>query len=646
VAGLAECQEKLGTGFVHAHPDTFTGRCEAPLPFWYQIHKLMAGLLDVHRYCGNQQALDVAQKLGDWACAAAEKFTESQFQAMLIVEHGGINEALANLYARTGDQKYLRLSLRFNHAAVLGPAMKHIDALDGLHANTQFPKFIGAGRQYELTGDESLKTAPLFFWQSVVHERTYCIGGNSDAEIFTPKKTLSQALGPATCETCNTYNMLRLTRRLFAWEPKAEYADFYERALWNHILASQNPETGMMCYYVPLKTGCAKGRLNPTGFSAPEDSFWCCVGTGIESHAKHGDSIYFHDRSKSLYVNLFIASELTWGERGLKLRQETRFPETDTSRLVFTCQRPLELTLNLRHPYWATAGIEIVVNGRKQPIESRPSSFVALTRRWQSGDTVDIRMPMGLRTEGFRDNPSRVAVLYGPLVLCSTIDPQAFCPAIVSEIRRIPSGIEPAGHSLCFRGSPAIFRGVEQRPGDPVTLIPFYRQYEEPYIVYWDVLSKAQWQKRQDNHRAETERQKAWAARTVDVVSIGDAQSEQAHGLKGEKSAFGPSPNGFFRHAVDGGWFTYEMKPAGLQPLELLCTYWGSDSGNRRFDILVDGAKLATQTLQDNRPGQLFTVSYVIPVEWTRGKDRMTIRFQAHPGNFAGGVFGCRLVKN
>jgi hypothetical protein len=645
VAGLAECQEKLGTGFVHAHPDTFTSRREAPLPFWYQIHKVMAGLLDVHRYCGNQQALDVARRLGDWACAAAEEFTEAQFQAMLTVEHGGINEALANLYARTGDPKYLRLSLRFNHAAVLGPAMKQMDALDGLHANTQFPKFIGAGRQYEFTGDESLRTAPLFFWQSVVHERSYCIGGNSDAEIFTPKKALSQALGPATCETCNTYNMLRLTRRLFAWEPRAEYADFYERALWNHILASQNPETGMMCYYVPLKTGCAKGRLNPTGFSTPEDSFWCCVGTGIESHAKHGDSIYFHDGGKSLYVNLFIASELTWGELGLKLRQETRFPETDASRLVFTCQKPLELTLNLRHPYWATAGIDIAVNGRKQPIRSRPSSFVALTRRWQSGDTVDIRMPMGLRTEGFRDNPSRLAVLYGPLVLCSTVDPQELRPAIVSEIQRIPSGIEPAGQPLCFKGSPAIFRGVEPGPGHPVTLVPFYRQYKEPYIVYWDVLSEAQWQKRQDDRRAETERQKAWAARTVDKVLIGDAQSEQAHGLKGEKSASGPSPNGLFRHAVDGGWFAYEMKPGGSQPLELLCTYWGGDSGNRRFDIIVDGAKLATQTLQDNHPGQLFTVSYVIPVERTRGKDRVTIRFQAHRGNFAGGVFGCRLVK-
>jgi len=367
VAGLAECQEKRGHGFLCTHADKFTDRCEAPLPFWYQIHKLLAGLLDVHLHCGNRQALDVARKLGDWACAGAGKFTDSQFQTMLNIEHGGINEAFANLYARTGDRKYLELSLRFNHMAVIGPAMRRTDALDGLHANTQFPKFIGAARQFELTGDESLKTAALFFWQSVVRERSYVIGGNSDGELFTPKASLSHALGPSTCETCNTYNMLRLTRRVFGWDPRAEYADFYERGLFNHILASQNPENGMMCYYVPLKTGCAKGRLNPTGFSTPEDSFWCCTGTGIESHAKHADSIYFHDGGKSLYVNLFIASELTWEEQGLKLRQETRFPEADTSRLAFTCRQPLELTLNLRHPYWATAGIERPETADRQP---------------------------------------------------------------------------------------------------------------------------------------------------------------------------------------------------------------------------------------------------------------------------------------
>jgi DUF1680 family protein len=319
VEGLAECQAKFGNGFVLARPDTFTVRGEAPLGLWYQTHKLLAGLLDVHEHCGNRQALEVARKLGDWVACGADKFGAAYVQKTLDVEHGGINEALADLAARTGDPKYLKLSLRFNHLAVLGPAMKRIDALDGLHANTQIPKFIGAARQYELTGDESLATAARFFWESVVLERSYVIGGNSDGEHFTPKATLSRALSPATCETCNTYNMLKLTRHLFLWAPWSEYADYYERALFNHILASQNPDTGMMFYFAPLN-GAAKS------FGTPEDSFWCCYGTGIENHAKYGDSIYFHDGGRGLFVNLLVPSELTWKEQGLTVRQETRFP--------------------------------------------------------------------------------------------------------------------------------------------------------------------------------------------------------------------------------------------------------------------------------------------------------------------------------
>jgi hypothetical protein len=479
VAGLAQCQEKFGTGFLHTYPDRFTGRCEAPLPFWYQVHKVLAGLLDVHLYCGNQQALDVARKLGDWACRGADKFSDSQIQAMLSVEHGGINEALANLSARTGDSKYLKLSLRFDHMAVLGPAMKRIDALDGLHANTQIPKFTGAARQYELTGDKSLKTAAQFFWETVVHERSYVIGGHSDGEMFTPKATLSRALSPNTCETCNTYNVLKLTRHLYLWEPRAEYADYYERAIYNHILASQDPETGMLLYYAPLN-GPAKS------FGTPEDSFWCCYGTGIENHAKYGDSLYFHD-GQSLWVNLFVASELTWQERGLTLRQDTRFPEADTSRLTFTCREPVRLTVHVRHPSWATSGMRIAVNGRHETVESRPSSYVSLTRQWQTGDTVEIRAPMTVRTEAFRDNPSRLALLYGPLVLCAPIEAGKSAPVIVADIDRIPSGVEPAGMPLCFRGSPAIFRRDGGKQGVAVTLIPFYREYRQPHVVYWDV---------------------------------------------------------------------------------------------------------------------------------------------------------------
>jgi len=270
VAGLAECQKKIGSGYLSAYPESFIDRVENRVQVWapyYTLHKIFAGLQDMYVYCDNKEALDVCKKFGDWAIARNSKLTDEQMQAMLQTEHGGMNETLANLYALTGEEKYLKISLRFNHHRVIDPCSDLDDPLTGLHANTQIPKFIGTARQYELTGDHALKTASLFFWNTVVRERSYVIGGHSDGEGFSPKERLSQALGPNTTETCNTYNMLKLTRHLFCWNPKAEYADYYERALFNHILASQNPETGIMCYYVPLRSG---SRRN---FNTPKESF-------------------------------------------------------------------------------------------------------------------------------------------------------------------------------------------------------------------------------------------------------------------------------------------------------------------------------------------------------------------------------------
>ncbi|MCY2986826.1 MAG: glycoside hydrolase family 127 protein, partial [Planctomycetota bacterium] len=390
VAGMAECQAKLGNGYLSAYPENFFDRVEAQKPVWapyYTLHKIYAGLMDMHVYCDDPQALDVCRKFADWVIARNGQLTDEQMQKMLGNEHGGMNETLANLYGLTGDEKYLKIAQRFNHLAVIGPASQREDKLTGLHANTQIPKFVGTAREYELTGEDGLKTASTFFWDTVAKERSYVIGGHSDGEHFSPKEKLSQALGPSTTETCNTYNMLKLTRHLFCWDPQAEYADFYERALYNHILASQSPESGMMCYYVPLRSGSQKN------YNSPLDAFWCCTGTGVENHAKYGDSIYFHDGDKSLYVNLFIASELNWKARGLKLRQETKYPDEPASRLTLTCEQPHELSLRIRHPWWATAGLKICVNGQPQSLASQPGSYALVTRTWKTGDTVELAMP-------------------------------------------------------------------------------------------------------------------------------------------------------------------------------------------------------------------------------------------------------------
>jgi DUF1680 family protein len=424
VRGMAECQAKFPSGYLSAYPEEFFDRVESGRRVWapyYTLHKIYAGLLDMYVYCDSTLALDVCKRMADWVIARNDRLSDEQMQRMLDMEHGGMNEVLADLYGLTGEAKYLKIAQRFNHMAVIEPAQQQQDRLTGLHANTQVPKFVGAARQYELTGDTKLQTAAKFFWDTVVNERSYVIGGHSDGEHFSPKERLSQALGPATTETCNTYNMLKLTRHLFCGDPRPEYADYYERALYNHILASQHPETGMMCYYVPLRSGSAKGGRG-YGYNSPLDSFWCCTGTGIENHAKYGDSIYFHDGADTLLVNLFIASELRIPETGITVRQETRFPEEDTTRLHLTCDAPREGALKIRHPAWAVSGVTVTVNGVPQDIASQPGSYITLRRQWNSGDRVEVKLPFNIHTEGFRDNPDRFAFLSGPLVLCGEVD--------------------------------------------------------------------------------------------------------------------------------------------------------------------------------------------------------------------------------
>ncbi|MBE3100507.1 MAG: glycoside hydrolase family 127 protein [Acidobacteria bacterium] len=645
VAEMAKCQDKFPSGYLSAFPEEFFDRLEAGKRIWvpwYTLHKVLAGLVDVHVLCDNDQALALARKMCGWIKARTDRLSEAEMQKTLGVEHGGMNDALAEMYAVTGDETYLKLAARFNHKAVLDPLANREDKLTGLHANTQFPKVIGAARQYELTGDERLRTLATFFWEVVTRERSYVIGGNSDGERFSPKEKLSQALGPSTTETCNTYNMLKLTRHLIAWQPQAEYADYYERALYNHILASQNPEDGMTCYYVPLRTGSRKA------FSTPCDAFWCCTGTGVENHAKYGDSIYFREHGRrGLFVNLFIASELAWREEGIKVRQETKYPEAGATRLTVTCDKSKAMNLNVRHPWWAVSGVEVAVNGRKLLTSSTPGSYYEIGRTWDAGDTVvDITMPMTVRTEAFRDNPRRLAVMYGPLVLCAEVDPGKEFPVMRGNPEDVAPALKPAaGRTLEFTVPASLVRIAGQESAGDITLTPFYKMYKKPYIVYWDVLTDEQWKQKQEEHKAEAQKRQALAARAVDAVEIGRADSERAHDLQGEKTGAGEFGAKHWRHATDGGWFSYRMKVMPDKPVELLCTYWGGDGGSRTFDLLVGGMKIATEKLANNRPGKFYDQVYAIPPDLTRGKDAVVLRFQAHPGNWAGGVFGCMIVK-
>src|SRR5262245_3921018 len=372
VEELAKIQQAMPSrgfnpGYLSAFPEEFFDRVDTGKKVWapyYTLHKIMAGLLDMYTLCDSKTALDVLIKMADWVKFRVDRLSDQQQQKALETEFGGMNEVLANLYAVTGNPEHLRIARKFDHHAFFDPLAKGEDQMNGLHANTQIPKAIGAACEYELTGEKEYYDIAEFFWKRVAHYRSYVIGGNSDGEAFFPIEYFSKHLGEESTETCNTYNMLKLTRHLFEWEPSAETMDFYERGLFNHILASQDRTSGMMTYYVPLEPGAFKT------FSDPEKSFWCCVGTGIENHSKYGDSIYFHN-SDSLFVNLFIASELNWEEKGLILRQETKFPDEETTKLVFKSETPVQFVLKIRYPSWSDDKATIFVNGKKIQFDSK-----------------------------------------------------------------------------------------------------------------------------------------------------------------------------------------------------------------------------------------------------------------------------------
>ncbi len=641
---LEECQKAHGDGYVSAIPggkrmfqELAKGDLEPYSRFWapwYVVHKLFAGLLDAHRYCGSGKALEIARRLADWVEATLANLNEEQIQRMLDNEHGGMMESLAELYARTGEERYLKLAGRFYHRAIMDPLANGVDCLPGLHGNTQIPKVIGSARLYELTGERTYRVIAEFFWDRVVHHHAYVIGGVTDNEVFGPPDKLNDRLGLNTCETCKTYNILKLTKHIFSWDPSAEVADYYERALYNHILASQNPADGMMCYYIPMLPGAYKV------YSTPYDSFWCCVGTGMENHARYGEFIYFHS-DEELVVNLYIPSEVTWKEKGLKVRMETRFPESDKVTLRFRCQKPVSLILSLRCPGWLADLPQVKVNGKELNASARPGSYLSIKREWREGDVVELRLPMSFHTESLPDNPSRKAFLYGPIVLSGdlgAIEEEVVVPALVAGNIPFPQWLKPV------EGQPLTFRTEGVGKPKDVLLIPFYKMHNRRYTIYFEFLSEEEWRRREEERRKEEEQLKDWERRTIDWVEIGNEASEGKHNLQGERMGSGAFMGRRWRHAVEGGWFSYDLRVEEGE-MELVCTYWGSDVGPRTFDIVVEGEVIATQTLNNNQPGRFFSVVYKIPPHLTQGNEKITVRFQAHPSCIAGGLFGLRLLR-
>jgi DUF1680 family protein len=654
VAELAECQRAIGNGYLSAFPESHFERAEQCQPVWapyYCIHKTMAGLVDMYAHCGNGQALEIVCRMAAWCKSRCDRLSQGQMQQMLNrTEQGGMNEVLANLYAITADPEHLALSRRFVQDSYNDPLAEGRDELKGQHVNSFIPNMIGTARQYELTGNDRDRKIAEFFWNQVTGARCYCTGGTSNHEHWRSEPhALANELSDNTQETCCTYNMLKLTRHLFCWEPQPKYADYYERALLNSILSTQDPEMGMMMYFVTL----APGRWKY--FNLPNESFWCCTGTGMENHAKYGDSIYFYD-DRGLFVNLFIASELDWREKGIRIRQDTRFPEEHSTRLTVHTDKPVDLALRVRVPCWANHGVSAQLNAEPLKAETNPASYLVIRRTWQDGDQLEVTMPMTLYTNPMPDDSTLVAFMYGPLVLAGKLGGEGLTQEMTyttenwyrfprDQIAQAPMFVVDSDHLNDWikpvEGEPLTFR-TEGQTRD-VTLVPYHRLFGERYAVYWRVYKRGS----PEHQKAlvEEEARKRFLARCVDEVEIGDRHSESAHELKGDRTQAGPHLGRYWRHATDGGWFSYVLKVLPDKPMTLRLTYWGSDAGMRTFDILVDGQKLATQTLSRNRPEEFFDVEHELPDELTQEREKITVTFQAHPGNFAGGVFGCAVLK-
>ncbi len=601
----------------------------------YSWHKLMAGLLDAQGYCASNAAVQVAEKLGAFIGAVFDALDEEQIQKMLGCEHGGLNESFAELFSRTGNRRWLDLSEAIYHRKVLEPLSRGEDCLPNIHANTQIPKLIGLARLHELTGEARHLKAASFFWETVTRNYSYVIGGNADREYFEGPRSISRHITEQTCESCNSYNMMKLTRYLYAQQPRASYFDYYERAHLNHILAQHHPLTGMFSYMVPMMSGSHRE------FSTPFDDFWCCVGTGMESHAKHGDSIFWI-RGDEIIVNLYIPATLNLAHPAIGLRLETAYPYSDEIVLtVMHAQGKSGSAISLRIPAWCeTPSVSVdghaaaprVVNG-----------YLRLHRAWRKGQVVRLVLPRKLRIEPTLDDPRTVALLIGPLVLAGDLGPatrrwDGLAPAMVGD--DFARGDDLA-RSIVPTAEPAVFRTLGLVHPADLTLRPFTFQHDNNTAVYFRRFTEAEWQQEQVKFKAEQARLRELDSHSTDVVRLGDADAEREHSLASKISYPVVYRGREGRDARSGGFFECIMK-ARAGPLTLQATYWGEER-DRRFKILVDGIVVASEQLSGAGPSEFIERNYPIDEALIKEKSTLHIRFEPEMGFTAGPVFGLRL---
>ncbi len=606
-------------------------------PF-YTCHKVMAGLRDAYHLCENYKALEIEKKFADWIGTIVQNLPDSSIQQMLRCEYGGINEVLADLYGDTKNQKYLTLAMKFYDKAILDSLQAGIDILPGKHANTQIPKIIGLARQYELTGDSSDRNTAEFFWERVVHHHSYVTGGNGNYEYFGQPDRLRNRLGPNTTESCNVYNMLKLTTHIFMWNASAEAAEYYERAMLNHIHASQHPMDGRVIYNLSLDMGGIKEFQDPFGFT-------CCVGTGMESHSKYESDIYFRN-DEELFINQFIASELTWKDKGIVLRQETKFPDEQGTSFFLRCENPTKLTFQLRYPSWAKNDMEIRINGKKHHIKQKPGSYIAMNRTWEDSDKIEVKFPFSLRLEAMPDDNNKVAIFYGPVLMAGELGPKddlnvndlLYVPVFVTSDRDPTDWTEP----VIGKTNQFLTRNVG-RPRD-VLLRPFYSIYDKHYSVYWDLKDESGWRSLESIYHIYTARRRDIEDKTIDQVMTGDSISEYGHNLKNENSRSGTFKERLYRESREG-WFSYQLKTLPGKTVALDVDYFIGLPGTKKFDILINNKLLISEDILYREENRFIDVQYIIPQELLKNQKSITVKFLAHQNSTAGPIFGVRVIR-
>jgi len=632
------------------------------VPF-YNTHKIQAGLRDAWIYCGNEDAKQLFLGTCDWMIDISSNLTDEQVEKLLSMEHGGINEVLADAYHISGDKKYLEAAKRYSQKWLLNPMKEHkAEHLDNKHANTQVPKVVGFARIGQLSGDNDYQEAARFFWSEVVNNRSLSLGGNSRREHFPSKESCIDFTQDVDgLESCNTNNMLKLTELLFQQNIDARYADFYERATFNHILSTQHPEHGGYVYFTSARP------RHYRNYSVPNEAMWCCVGTGMENHGKYGQFIYTH-RESNLWVNLFAASELNWKEQGLRLRQETEFPYGESSKLTIL-EGKGQHVISIRKPAWCN-DFSIKINGKEWTTDKSDNcQYYGISRKWKKGDVIEVNFPMHNTIEHMPNVPQYISILHGPIVLAQKTGTEDLRGLLADDSRfgQIASGkklpIDQAPYLIAneleditndlepIPGKPLHFNlktRMENRTGNESELMPFFELHDARYMLYWLGLSEKDYKGYMERLANEEKERQELEARTTDKVQPGEQQPESDHFMETDDSRKGYTNDVPFRDARDGHYFSYLMQTQGQTNLSIRVRYWGQDEWRTcEYDLYVDDVLVTSVNNSKKwRSSQWKYETYTIPAEVLHGKTQVRVKFVAKPRRQVGEIYEVRLVKS